>query len=102
VAKAYPDRFICNGSFDPRDGELALDYIHYMKETFDIQGVKLYTAEWKGDSRGWKLNDPNAYRFAKNSGSRTSMSIKDRPSFPCPRTRSTCTTSIMPRPTSKA
>ena len=62
VAKAYPDRFICNGSFDPRDGELALDYIHYMKETFDIQGVKLYTAEWKGDSRGWKLNDPNAYR----------------------------------------
>jgi predicted TIM-barrel fold metal-dependent hydrolase len=62
VAKAYPDRFILNGSFDPRDGELALEYIHYMKETFDIQGVKLYTAEWKGDSRGWKLNDPNAYR----------------------------------------
>ena len=24
--------------------------------------MKLYTAEWKGDSRGWKLNDPNAYR----------------------------------------
>ena len=62
VAKAYPDRFILNGSFDPRDGELALEYIHYMKETFGIKGVKLYTAEWKGESKGWKLNDPNAYR----------------------------------------
>ncbi len=62
VARMYPDRFILNGSFDPRDGELALDYIHFMKETFDIKGMKLYTAEWKGDSKGWKLNDASAYR----------------------------------------
>jgi hypothetical protein len=62
VARMYPDRFILNGSFDPRDGELALDYIRFMKESFDIKGVKLYTAEWKGDSKGWKLNDANAYR----------------------------------------
>ena len=48
----YPDRFIVNGAFDPRDGEKALEYIHYMKETFDIQGVKLYTAEWNGASKG--------------------------------------------------
>ncbi|AJA64060.1 MULTISPECIES: amidohydrolase family protein [Bradyrhizobium] len=62
MAKKYKDRFIVNGAFDPRDGEKALEYIHYMKETFGIKGVKLYTAEWKGDSRGWKLTDPNAYR----------------------------------------
>lgn len=61
LAKRYPDRFIVNGSFDPRDGKGALDYIHYMKENFDVQGIKLYTAEWRGDSKGWKLNDPAAY-----------------------------------------
>ncbi|MER2510051.1 amidohydrolase family protein [Amaricoccus sp.] len=62
MAQRAKDRFIINGSFDPRDGEAALEYIHYMKETYDIQGVKMYTAEWKGDSKGWKLNDPAAYR----------------------------------------
>ena len=44
VAKRYPERFILNGAFDPRDGEKALEYIHYMKETYNIKGVKLYTA----------------------------------------------------------
>ncbi len=62
MAKAYPDRYIVNGAFDPRDGEKALEYIHFMKENYNIKGVKLYTAEWKGDSRGWKLTDPSAYR----------------------------------------
>ena len=33
-----------------------------MKETYDIKGVKLYTAEWHGDSKGWRLNDPAAYK----------------------------------------
>ena len=27
-AKRYPERFIVNGAFDPRDGEKALEYIH--------------------------------------------------------------------------
>ena len=62
VAQNYPDRFIVNGAFDPRDGEKALEYIHFMKETYDIKGVKLYTAEWNGDSKGWRLNDPSAYK----------------------------------------
>jgi len=61
-AKQHPDRFIVNGAFDPRDGEQALEYIQHMKDTYNIQGVKLYTAEWNGDSKGWKLNDPSAYR----------------------------------------
>ena len=62
MARRHPERFIVNGAFDPRDGEGALDYIRYMKETFDIQGVKLYTAEWRGESKGWRLDDPAAYR----------------------------------------
>ncbi|OWJ81122.1 amidohydrolase family protein [Haematobacter missouriensis] len=62
LAAVNPGRFIVNGSFDPRDGEKALEYIHYMKETFDIKGVKMYTAEWNGDSKGWRLNDPSAYK----------------------------------------
>ncbi len=62
MAQINPGRFIVNGSFDPRDGEQALEYIHYMKETFDIKGVKMYTAEWNGDSKGWKLTDPSAYK----------------------------------------
>jgi uncharacterized protein len=62
VAKKYPNRFIVNGAFDPRDGNKALEYIHFMKETYDISGVKLYTAEWNGTSKGWRLNDPAAYK----------------------------------------
>ena len=62
LASRAKERFIVNGAFDPRDGEKALEYIHFMKETYDIQGVKLYTAEWHGDSKGWRLDDPAAYR----------------------------------------
>ena len=62
VAKRYPERFIVNGAFDPRDGEKALEYIHFLKETYDIKGVKMYTAEWNGASKGWKLTDPDAYK----------------------------------------
>ena len=62
ITRKYPDRFILNGAFDPRDGERALDHLHALKETYGVKGLKLYTAEWKGSSRGWKLNDPNAYR----------------------------------------
>ena len=29
MAKSHPDRFIVNGAFDPRDGEKALEYIHF-------------------------------------------------------------------------
>jgi len=59
-AKKYPGRFIVNGGFDPRDGDRGLDELRRLKEEHAIQGVKLYTAEWKGDSRGWKLSDDAA------------------------------------------
>jgi predicted TIM-barrel fold metal-dependent hydrolase len=63
VLKAkHPDRFILNGSFEPRDGDQGLRDLERLVDTYQIQGVKLYTAEWRGDSRGWKLTDPEARR----------------------------------------
>ena len=59
----YPDRFILCGSFDPRAEEAGLAEFRAMVETYPIQGLKLYTAEWRQGSRGWRLNDPWAYRY---------------------------------------
>jgi uncharacterized protein len=59
-ASHHPGKFLVNGSFDPRDAERGLDELRRQKEEYAIQGVKLYTAEWKGDSRGWKLSDDAA------------------------------------------
>jgi uncharacterized protein len=59
----YPDRFIVNGAFDPRDGEKGLETLHRDAEKYKLQGVKLYTAEWKGESKGYKLSDKASYRF---------------------------------------
>jgi len=63
MAERHPGRFIVNGRFDPRDGENGLAELERLHERWQLQGVKLYTAEWKGDSKGWKLSDPWAYRY---------------------------------------
>ncbi len=63
LKERHPDRFILNGSWDPRDGEAGLDYLTSLVKRYAIKGVKLYTAEWKGSSRGWKLTDPWAMRY---------------------------------------
>ncbi len=60
---AYPDRFILCGSFDPRAEEAGLEAFRKMVEVYPIQGLKLYTAEWRNGSRGWRLNDPWAYKY---------------------------------------
>ncbi len=63
MKKDYPDRYILNGAWDARDGEAGLEYLRRQKGEWDIQGVKLYTAEWRGASKGYKLSDPDAYRY---------------------------------------
>ena len=63
IAERHPGRFIVNGRFDPRDGEAGLEHLERLHERWQLPGVKLYTAEWKGDSKGWKLSDPWAYRY---------------------------------------
>jgi predicted TIM-barrel fold metal-dependent hydrolase len=63
MAGNHPGRFIVNGAFDPRDGERGLEALTRLVEEHSLKGVKLYTAEWKGQSRGWKLNDYWSYRY---------------------------------------
>jgi predicted TIM-barrel fold metal-dependent hydrolase len=62
LKEAHPDRFVLNSSWDPRDGERGLREFEEKVQRWNIKGVKLYTAEWRGDSHGWKLTDPQAQK----------------------------------------
>jgi len=63
LKEKYPDKFVLNGAFDPRLEEAGLKDFEELVRRYNIKGVKLYTAEWRGDSRGYKLNDPWSYRY---------------------------------------
>ncbi len=63
LASKHPDKLTYNHNFDPRFGEAGLDQLRADAERFGLKGVKLYTAEWRGRSRGWRLDDPWAYRY---------------------------------------
>ena len=63
LAAAHPDQLTYNHNFDPRNGEAGLDALREAAERYHLKGVKLYTAEWHGDSRGYKLSDPETYRY---------------------------------------
>jgi uncharacterized protein len=63
VAEKHPGRFIVNGAFDPRDGDAGLAALEELVDRYQLQGVKLYTAEWKGGSRGWKLDSDDAAKY---------------------------------------
>jgi uncharacterized protein len=67
LTEKYPGRFITNGRWDPREGEAGLRQFEEDAKRYDLKGVKLYTAEWHDGSRGWKLTDPEAYRFLEKS-----------------------------------
>ncbi|MDN5893398.1 MAG: amidohydrolase [Nocardioides sp.] len=58
LVQKNPDKFTYNHSFDPRNGEAGLRQLERDAERFGLKGVKLYTAEWNGESRGYKLSDP--------------------------------------------
>ena len=63
VKQKHPDRFVLCGSYDPREEEAGLDRFREMMADYPIGGLKLYTAEWRGESKGWKLNDPWSYKY---------------------------------------
>ena len=63
LAEQYPERFINNGRFDPREGKEGLADLERQKEEYDIEGVKVYTAEWKDDSKGWRLDSEASFEF---------------------------------------
>jgi len=63
MKEKHPDKFILNGAWDPRDEDAGLKEFEEKVKRYDLKGVKLYTAEWKGDSRGYKLSDPWARKY---------------------------------------
>jgi predicted TIM-barrel fold metal-dependent hydrolase len=63
LTQANPGKLTYNHHFDPRRGEQGLEQLRADAERFGLKGVKLYTAEWYGESRGYKLDDPWAYRY---------------------------------------
>jgi predicted TIM-barrel fold metal-dependent hydrolase len=64
LLERWGDKLIVNGRFDPRDGEAGMKQLVEDHARWGLKGVKVYTAEWhENGSRGWKLTDPEAYRF---------------------------------------
>ncbi|HET7398498.1 MAG TPA: amidohydrolase family protein [Intrasporangium sp.] len=63
LASAHPDKLTYNHNWDPRNEQAGLDQLRRDAERFGLKGVKLYTAEWHGDSRGYKLTDPWTYKY---------------------------------------
>lgn len=55
--RAYPDKVVLNGRCDPRDGPRGLERLEADFEKYRFKGVKLYTAEWNGVSKGYTLRD---------------------------------------------
>ena len=60
LAEKYPDKFILNTTFDPREGSEGLGAFEEKVNRYGCKGVKLYTAEWRNDSKGWTLADQQA------------------------------------------
>jgi hypothetical protein len=63
LTRANPGRLTYNHNFDPRNEQAGLDQLRRDAERFGLKGVKLYTAEWHGDSRGYKLTDRWSYKY---------------------------------------
>lgn len=57
------DKAILNGRMDPREGERGLDQLEVDHERWGFKGVKVYTAEWYGVSKGYSLKDDFVGRY---------------------------------------
>lgn len=58
LKEMFPGKVILNGRMDPRDGGRGLDRLERDHAKWGFTGVKLYTAEWNGVSRGYSMKDP--------------------------------------------
>jgi predicted TIM-barrel fold metal-dependent hydrolase len=63
LTRQNPGKLTYNHAWDPRFGEEGLKQLREDAARMNLVGVKLYTAEWHGDSRGWKLDDPWSRRY---------------------------------------
>ncbi|ANM14434.1 MULTISPECIES: amidohydrolase family protein [unclassified Rhizobium] len=55
--RAYPDKVVLNGRCDPRNGPRGLERLEADHSKYGFKGVKLYTGEWNGVSKGYTLRD---------------------------------------------
>jgi predicted TIM-barrel fold metal-dependent hydrolase len=53
----HPEKVVLNGRIDPRNGPAGIVQLERDAEQFGFTGVKIYTAEWKGASRGFSMKD---------------------------------------------
>jgi predicted TIM-barrel fold metal-dependent hydrolase len=60
---AAPEKIILCGRFDPRDGEEGLDRLEADHARWGFRSVKLYTAEWRGESKGYSLKEDHVHRY---------------------------------------
>ncbi|HEX5117490.1 MAG TPA: amidohydrolase family protein [Pseudonocardiaceae bacterium] len=63
MSERHPGKFLVNTNFDARDGDEGLTAFEERVKRWGSKGVKLYTAEWKDDSRGWSLKSPETARY---------------------------------------
>jgi predicted TIM-barrel fold metal-dependent hydrolase len=63
LTRAHPDKLTYNHAWDPRHEEAGLEQLRKDADRMGLKGVKLYTAEWNGDSRGWKLDSLWSRRY---------------------------------------
>ena len=57
------EKAILNGRMDPREGERGLDRLRADHARFGFKGVKIYTAEWYGESKGYSLKEDRVGRY---------------------------------------
>ncbi|MEU7787410.1 amidohydrolase family protein [Amycolatopsis sp. NPDC049159] len=63
LTRKHEGKLTYNHFFDPRFEQAGIDQLRRDAERFNLKGVKLYTAEWQGDSRGYKLDDKWTYKY---------------------------------------
>ena len=62
IAKKYPGRLVVAGGVDPREPDALQEFERQITE-LGVGGFKWYTAEWRGESKGWRADDPMMTRF---------------------------------------
>jgi predicted TIM-barrel fold metal-dependent hydrolase len=60
LVKRAPERLIALGGVDPRAPNAPAEVERQVREA-GVKGFKWYTAEWRGESRGWAANDPAVF-----------------------------------------
>ena len=60
LAARAPERIIPLGGVDPRAPN-AVEEVERQISELGMKGFKWYTDEWRGESRGWKANDPAVF-----------------------------------------